>query len=127
MRYGKYVLTFATVFLFCMISNASALNEIPFSITADGSWDFDIFGSAQKNGGNHFSAVRWTDSTQSTNHKMWFRVSDLQGSIKGSGLLNYKSLDAFQTNLKANGSYALEAKREKSTGTKVTVSGTWVP
>ena len=127
MKYGKYVLTFATVFLFSMISNASALNEIPFSISADGSWEFDIYSTAQKNGGNHFSAVRWTASSQKTSHKMWFRVSDLQGSIKGSGLLNYKSLDAFQTNLTDGKNYVLEAKREKSTGSKVTVSGTWVP
>ncbi len=127
MRYGKYVLTFATVFLFCMISNASALNEYPFSIEADGSWAKDPLSTAQKNGGNHFSAVRWTTSSQKTSHKMWFRVKDAYGNVKGSGLLNYTSLDAFQTNLTNNQLYELEAKREKSTGTEVTVSGTWVP
>ncbi len=127
MKYGKYVLTFVTVFLFCMISNASALNEIPFSITTDGIWVADTFNAAKKIEGNHFSAVRWKKSSQSANHKMWFRVTDGQGSIQGSGLLNYLALDAFKTDLTYGKVYQLEAKREKSTGSKVTVSGTWVP
>lgn len=128
MKYGKYVLTFVTVFLFCMISNASAITKTSFSIETGASWAKDIASTAHKIEGNHFSAIEWTYSNKAS-HKMWFRVTDDFGKVRGSGLLNYLSTDAFQTNLKYddNLNYVLEAKREKSTGSKVTVSGTWVP
>ena len=126
MKYGKYVLTFVTVFLFCMISNASAITKTSFSIETGASWAKDIASTAHKIEGNHFSAIEWTYSNKA-NHKMWFRVTDGQGSIQGSGLLNYLALDAFKTDLTYGKVYQLEAKREKSTGSKVTVSGTWVP
>lgn len=128
MRYGKYVLTFAAVFLFCMISNASAITMTDFSIETGASWAKDIASTAKKIEGNHFSGVKWTYSNKSS-HKMWFRVTDGFGTVRGSGLLNYLSSDAFQTNLKYDDdlNYVLEAKREHITNPRTLVKGKWTP
>ncbi len=128
MKYGKYVLTFVTVFLFCMISNASAITKTSFSIETGASWAKDIASTAHKIEGNHFSAIEWTYSNKAS-HKMWFRVTDDFGKVRGSGLLNYLSTDAFQTNLKYydNLNYVLEAKREHITNPRTLVKGRWTP
>lgn len=135
MKYSKYfMIAFISFFgLIFMDVNASGMNKTPFSITTNSSWKADYLNYAKKSFESRSSAVEWTNSNKSS-HKMWFRVRNTTGTIKvyGSSLLNYKTTDAFRTDLTVDTStsgmkYELSARRENIIDPTTTVSGLWMP
>lgn len=108
------------------IPKAKAADIVSFSFRTNYSWMTNINNApSTKDSGNHFSAVKWTNSDK-PNHKMWFRVVNSNGQQQGeAGLLNYLTTDAFKTNLTSGEKYYLQARRENFIDPVTTISGTW--
>lgn len=108
------------------IPEASAADIVSFSFKTNYSWMTNINNApSTKDSGNHFSAVKWTESDK-PNHKMWFRVINNSGQQQGeAGLLAYLTTDAFKTNLTSGEKYYLQARRENFLDPVTTISGVW--
>ncbi|HET6784941.1 MAG TPA: hypothetical protein VFH18_02830 [Erysipelotrichaceae bacterium] len=81
-----------------------------------------------KNNTDPNAGIKWNYSSYS-NHKMWFRIINSDGSARGSVLLTTTSSTTqyFATTATNGYDYTLQAHRENIIDPSTYVSGTWQP
>lgn len=113
----------------CLISSFITVKAggYSFEITTNSAWGReDGFVFRTKTDSASVSSIVW-DASNKTNHKMWFRVLDMNEKVRGAVKINYLSSGYAVTNNTMGASYILEAKRENIIDPMTTVSGRWLP